>query len=144
MPLKIRTALFVPIHLINFVMSSFGKVWESSKTVKSPIVWDFPDIQKLGFIFTVRLLGVKLLGKETCLFQGDNPHVQALLISNLRSGSIFVSLCKQHSKRECMRTAKIGPHLRLLIREVYLYLTLVCVASVCMQFRSKERELRAN
>ena len=58
MPWKIRTALFVPIHLINFVMSSFGKVLGSSKTVKSPIVWDFPDIQKLGFIFTVRLLGV--------------------------------------------------------------------------------------
>ena len=65
---------------------------------------------------------MKLLGKETCLFQGDNPHVQALLISNLRSGSIFVSLCKQHSKRECMRTAKIGPHLRLLIREVYYFI----------------------
>ena len=50
--------------------------------------------------------------------------------NNLRSGSIFVSLCKQHSgghgetkrepsfsgsrQRECMRTAQTGPDLRLL------------------------------
>ena len=34
---------------------------------------------------------------------------------NLRSGSIFVSFCKGRRKRECTRTAKIRPDLRLAI-----------------------------
>ena len=29
--------------------SEFSLVWDSRETIKSPIVWDFPDIWKPGF-----------------------------------------------------------------------------------------------
>ena len=30
--------------IYNFEFSLVGKIWDSLETVKSPIIWDFPDI----------------------------------------------------------------------------------------------------
>jgi len=35
--------------IYDFEFSLVGKIWDSRETVKSPIVWDFPDIWKPGF-----------------------------------------------------------------------------------------------
>ena len=35
--------------IYDFEFSFVGKISDSRETVKSPIVWDFPDIWKLGF-----------------------------------------------------------------------------------------------
>ena len=35
--------------IYDFEFSLLGKIWDSRETVKSPIVWDFPDIWKPGF-----------------------------------------------------------------------------------------------
>ena len=35
--------------IYDFEFSLVGKIWDSREAVKSPIVWDFPDIWKLGF-----------------------------------------------------------------------------------------------
>ena len=45
-----------------------GKIWDSRETVKSPIVWDFPDIWKPGLRVTCR---VYLCFKST-LFPYEN------------------------------------------------------------------------
>ena len=36
-------------NIYDFEFSLVGKIWDSREAVKSPIVWDFPDIWKLGF-----------------------------------------------------------------------------------------------
>ena len=50
---KIETLLILQICLrpsqtigdiYDFEFSVVGKIWDSRETVKSPIVWDFPDI----------------------------------------------------------------------------------------------------
>ena len=55
---KIETLPIFPICLrpfqtigdvYDFQFSLVGKVWDGRETVESPIVWDFPDIWKLGF-----------------------------------------------------------------------------------------------
>ena len=50
---KIETLPIFPICLrpsqTDFQFSLVGKVWDGRETVESPIVWDFPDIWKLGF-----------------------------------------------------------------------------------------------
>ena len=35
--------------IYHFKFSVVGKIWNSRETVKSPIVWDFPDIREPGF-----------------------------------------------------------------------------------------------
>ena len=49
---KIETLLIFPFCLqpsktigdvYDFKFSLFGKVWDGPETVRSPIVWDFPD-----------------------------------------------------------------------------------------------------
>ena len=35
--------------IYDFEFSLVGKIWDSRETVKSPIVWDFPDIWRPGF-----------------------------------------------------------------------------------------------
>ena len=61
--------------------------------------------------------------KHHCMFLKRLAPLQSLF-NNLRSGSIFVSRWKLHygghgagRLRECMRTAKIGPDLRLLFED---------------------------
>lgn len=110
--LGIRTALFFPIHLIDFVLSSFGKVLGSSKTVKSPIVWDFPDIQKLGFIFTARLW---------------NYWVRRQVLQTSRKGFCFV--CLPHPNRvkpPCASTSQVSHNRSTFIRDFSLRSKGVC------------------
>ena len=35
--------------IYDFEFSLVAKIWDSRETIKSPIVWDFPDIWKPGF-----------------------------------------------------------------------------------------------
>ena len=35
--------------IYDFQFSLVGKIWDSRETVKSPIVWDFPDVWKPGW-----------------------------------------------------------------------------------------------
>ena len=51
-----------------------GKIWDGRKTAKSPIVWDFPDIRKLGFL--------KLRSQMTQKMQGVNCVIQDLSWEN--------------------------------------------------------------
>ena len=39
--------------IYDFEFSLVGKIWDSRETAKSPIVWDFPDIWKPGFIWRI-------------------------------------------------------------------------------------------
>ena len=45
-PAKVNVGIIWDRHLA--ISRYLGKIWDGRETVKSPMVWDFPDIRKLG------------------------------------------------------------------------------------------------